>query len=193
MGPPICGVSTAGRNAQFDFSACINIAPYDQLTSNKCRAFPHAGKAVMALGCAREDRRLNALPIVAYTQAELVVVIADFRLDLLCPRVAEGIPQRLDGYFVNFIADDWVQSARLAFNDYMKGRPMIARASYKCLSNRPYGKSEIIAFDHGRAQSLYRIAAFLDCLSNLLNRAVQRFLRFPGALSQQVRNSLEPQ
>jgi hypothetical protein len=60
---------------------------------------------------ARENCRFNALPIVAHTQSELLLVIADFNLDFPCLRMLKGVSQRLGRNFVNLIAKDGMKIA----------------------------------------------------------------------------------
>jgi len=60
--------------------------------------------------------------IVAHTQAELLVVIADFDLDPLCLRGPQGIPEGFGSNLINFITKDRMKISRLAFNRYMECR-----------------------------------------------------------------------
>ena len=68
----------------------------------------------------RENRRIDAFSVIPHTQSELLIVVADFNLDLLGLGVPEGIAQRLGGNFVDLVTEDGMQISRFAFNRYTK-------------------------------------------------------------------------
>ena len=74
---------------------------------------------------AGENRWINAFSIVPHPQSELLIVIADFNLDLPCLGVAKGIPQRFGSNFVDLVSEDGMQISRLALNGYTECRSVI--------------------------------------------------------------------
>src|SRR5271167_3106119 len=116
-------VGDAGRNAQFHFGSRVDFAPYCQLASYKCGAFPHARQAVMSLpALSRENRCINALSVIPQPQPEALIVITDFDLDLLCVCMKKGIPERFGSNLIHFVAKDGMQISRLALNGYTEYR-----------------------------------------------------------------------
>ena len=86
-------------------------------------AFPHAGQAKVPLApLPRQNRWINAFAIVPHTQPELLIVISNFNLDLPSLGMVKRVPQRLSGDPVDFVAQDRMQIARLAFNRDAKCR-----------------------------------------------------------------------
>ena len=82
-------------------------------------AFPHTAQAVVSFtALAGENCWINAFSIVPHTHPELLIVIADFDLDLLCLRVPKGIPQRFGSNLIDLIAEDGMQISRFALNCY---------------------------------------------------------------------------
>src|ERR1022692_1944792 len=123
----ICRVGGAGRNAQFHFRSLIDFAPHRQLTFDECGSFAHPAQTIVSLETvAGENRRINALSIIAHAQSELIV-IADFNFYLLRLGVMEGVAQRFGGDFVDLVTEDGMEVSRLALNRYAEScRPMIA-------------------------------------------------------------------
>jgi len=117
------GVGGAGGNTQFHFRAGIDFAPYCQLASYQLGAFPHTGQAIVSLNAmTRENRRINAFSVVTHTQSELLLVIADFNLDLPCLGVPKRIPQCFGSNFIHFVTENGMQISRLALNGYTECR-----------------------------------------------------------------------
>ena len=77
------------------------------------------------LALSRENRCINALSVIPHTQSELLIVIADFDLDLLCVCVKKGVPERFGSNLVHFVAEDGMQISRLALNGYTECRSMV--------------------------------------------------------------------
>ena len=76
-------------------------------------------QAVVSLAAlAGENRWINAFSIVPHTQPELLMVIADFNLDLLCLRVPKGIPECFGSNLINLVTKDRMKISRLALNRY---------------------------------------------------------------------------
>ena len=67
----------------------------------------------LSFQAAREKRRINAPPIIADTQPELLALISNMDFDLPGMGMSKGIAQTFDRNFVNLIADDGMQVARL--------------------------------------------------------------------------------
>src|SRR5271165_45101 len=116
-------VGNPGRNAQFHFGSRVDLAPYCQLASYECGAFPHARQAIMSLpALRRENRCINSFSIIPQPQPEALIVIADFGLDLLCVCMKKGIPERFGSNLIHFVAEDGMQIPRLALNGYTERR-----------------------------------------------------------------------
>src|SRR5271166_791821 len=125
--PTIGRVGDAGGKSQFHFGPGINLAPYCQLASYECGAFPHARQAVMALAAlSRENRRINALSVIPHPQPEALIVITDLDLDLLCVCMKKGVPECFGSNLIHFVAKDGMQISRLALNGYTECRAMAA-------------------------------------------------------------------
>ena len=70
----------------------------------------------------RENRRINTFSVIPHPQAELLIVIAEFDLDLVCVCVQKGVSERFGSNLVHFVAEDGMQISRLALNGYAEGR-----------------------------------------------------------------------
>src|SRR6516162_5548335 len=100
-------VGPTGRNPQFHFSTCIDFAPHCQLSSHQCGAFSHTGQAVVPLtALTRQHRRINACSIVPHAQSELLIVIADFNLDLPCLGMPKSVPQCFGSNLVGLVTQN---------------------------------------------------------------------------------------
>jgi len=88
---------------------------------------------------AREDCRINAPAIVPHTQSELLAVIADFNLNLVCVSVPKCVPQRFASDPVNLITNDGMEISRRAFNRHTELRPVALRVGCKFFSESADG------------------------------------------------------
>src|SRR5208337_649840 len=120
-------VGDAGRNAQFHFGSRVDFAPYCQLASYECGAFPHARQAKVSLpALSRENRCINALSVIPQPQPEALIVITDFDLDLLCVCVTKSVPECFGSNLIHFVTEDGMQVSRLALNGYTECRAVAA-------------------------------------------------------------------
>ena len=69
-----------------------------------------------------ENRWINTLSIVPHAQSKLLIVIADFDLNLPCLGVLERVPQRFGSDPVDLVTKDRMQISRLALNCYSESR-----------------------------------------------------------------------
>src|SRR5208337_4416127 len=116
-------VGDAGRNAQFHLGSRVDFAPYCQLASYECGAFPHAGQTKVSLfPLLRENRCINAPSVIPYAQAELLIAIAEFDLDLLCVCMKKSVAECFGSNFIHFVTEDGMQISRLALNGYTECR-----------------------------------------------------------------------
>ena len=174
-----CRVDDAGRKAQLHLRSSADFAPHPQLPSDQGSAFGHAAQAVVSLETLiREHRRIDPLPIVTYTHAELLVVVADLDLDPSGMRVPEGIPKCFGSNLEDLVTDDRVQISRLALDCNTEcGRLVGARVGRELVAKGPDSDREFIAFDGRRAQALDRVTAFGDSPRCLFNRRIQVVFR----------------
>ena len=70
----------------------------------------------MAGAALLQDFRCNALPVVPNSQPEQPVGVNDFGFNVVRPRVAERISQRLASNAVNLISNDRMQIPRRALH-----------------------------------------------------------------------------
>src|SRR5208283_1639441 len=120
-------VGDAGRKAQFHFGSRVDFAPNCQLASYECGAFPHPRQAKVSLfPLLRDNRRINALSVIPHPQAEALIVIADFDLDLLCVCMKKSVPECFSSDLIHFVAEDGMQISRLALNGYTECRAVAA-------------------------------------------------------------------
>src|SRR5271167_4968942 len=90
------GVSSGGRNTQFNLCTGIALTPDRHLPPHKFGAFAHAVQAIVSFApFSSKNLRINTLSIIPDTESELLLVIPDF--DFYPPRlcVPEGVAQRL--------------------------------------------------------------------------------------------------
>src|SRR5258706_10239530 len=109
-------------------------------------------------------------------------------------RVSERVAQRFAGDAVCLVPHDRVQPARHAFYfeiDHRRfARSAVLREFFR---NGSYRVGKIISFESRRAQPLYSVTTFGNCLSRLLNRVIKPLPGFDWTLGQEVRNRLEPE
>ena len=77
----------------------------------------------------RENRCINALSVIPHTQAELLIVIADFDLDLLCVCMKKSVSERFGSNLIHFVAEDGMQTSRLALNGYTECRAVAGESA----------------------------------------------------------------
>ena len=73
----------------------------------------------------RENRCINALSVIPHTQAELLIVIADFDLHLLCVCMKKSVAECFGSNFIHFVTEDGMQISRLALNCYTECRSVV--------------------------------------------------------------------
>src|SRR5579871_2176910 len=96
----------------------------------------------------RQNCRVHTSAVVAHTQAESLMVVPDFHLDLARMRMAERIPQALRRDSVDFVAQDGVQVSRLARHGDAKSRgPMVAGIGGEFLSQGIDGPRQVVGLD----------------------------------------------
>ena len=180
-----CGVGGVGRNAQFYFGARVNFTPNYQFAPDQFGAFPHAGQAKVPFAPAsRQNRLINAFTVILQAHPELLIVIPDFHLDLLCRSVVECVSESLSGNPVDFVTQDRMQLSRFAFNGDAKCR-RAANGWIICefLSELIDGPCEIVRLHCASPVSLYRIPALGDCIRGLVISLSSSFFTSTGALS----------
>ena len=65
-----------------------------------------------------ENDRIDTFSIVPHAQSKLLIVIADFNLNLSCLGVLERVPQRFGSDPVDLVTKNRMQISRLALNCY---------------------------------------------------------------------------
>jgi hypothetical protein len=98
-----------------------------------------------------ENSGINAFSIVPHAQSKLLIVIADFDLNLPCPGVLKRVPQGFASDPVNLVTENRMQISRLALNGDSESRSLGGRVGCKFFSKRTYGEREIVALDCGLA------------------------------------------
>jgi hypothetical protein len=100
----------------------------------------------------RQDGGINAFSIIPDTEPELLIVVADFYLDLPRLRMAEGVPQSFSGNSVDFVAQDGMQISWPAFDVNAKcRRSLVGRVGGQFFSNGIYGPREVVVLNGGFA------------------------------------------
>ncbi len=93
-----------------------------------------------------KNGRIDTFSIVPHAQSKLLIVIADFNLDLPCLGVLKRVPQRFGSDPVDFVAKNRMQISRLALNCYSESRSLAGSIGCEFFTKRTYGQREIVAF-----------------------------------------------
>ena len=148
------------------------LPPHRQFPADQRGAFRHAAQAVVSLQTlGGEHRWIDPLAVVAHTQSEVLVVIADVDLNTSGTRVPERVAKGFRRNLVDLVTKDRVQIARLALDgDTECGRLVGMRMGRELVAEGPDRDREIVAFEGRRAQALDRVPAFGDRLRRVFNR-----------------------
>jgi hypothetical protein len=98
-----------------------------------------------------KNGRIDTFSIVPHAQSKLLIVIADFNLNLPGLGVLKRVPQRFGSDPVDLVTKNRMQISRLALNCYSESRSLAGRVGCEFLSERAYGQREIVALDGGLA------------------------------------------
>jgi|ERR1035438_7929732 hypothetical protein len=100
----------------------------------------------------RQNSWIDAFSIVPHTKPELLIIIPDFNLDLPSRGMVKGIPKRLSGNPVDFIAQNRMQIARLTFHGDAKCRSyLVGWIRGQFLAQRVHCPCEVVCLDRGGA------------------------------------------
>src|SRR5271165_2904661 len=94
-----------------------------------------------------KNGRIDTFSIVPHAQSKLLIVIADFNLNLPCLRVLKPVPQRFASDPVNLVTNNRMQISCLALNCYPESRSLAGRVGCEFSSKRADGQREIVALD----------------------------------------------
>ena len=130
--------------------------------------------------------------VVPDSQSQLPRIIADFNFEVLGSCVPEGVSQRLARNLINFISCDWKKISGPAFHFDMECWDIEIRPiGSQRLPERTNSANEVVADWDGRAQLLHGISPLNECLSSLVDGAVESTFRFIRTRTKQIGRCLE--
>src|SRR5580700_8474918 len=98
-------IRNGSRNDQLDFRSGSVFAPDFEVPSKALSTLAHPRESPVSRASALIGNfRINPTAIVSHVQRKLRIAVSNFRLDLLCLRVAKSVSQRLAPNAVDFIA-----------------------------------------------------------------------------------------
>src|SRR4029453_4017685 len=121
-GPPFLRLeSDLPRDPELHFGPGVGAAADLQRAADALRPFAHPGDAPVPVAARQHHLRIDTAAVVAHQHAELPRAVFELDFDVRRSRMAEGVDTAPPADSLDFVADDWLQRSRPAFDDHAVG------------------------------------------------------------------------
>src|SRR5262249_10287492 len=137
-------------------------------------ALTHARQTKVPGSIAVQDRRIDALTVIAHTKLKLAIIVPDLHFNATRACVPEGIAQSLAPDPIDVVTDDWPHLSRRAFDSDIEAGcvdlRVVVLGRRELVAQRAERDGEIVCDRRGSAEALDSVTSLANGVRAILER-----------------------